>query len=38
MIKQIFMNKINYITLPPYSPQLNPIELAWAKAKFYFRK
>ncbi|GHU73574.1 hypothetical protein AGMMS49992_12600 [Clostridia bacterium] len=29
---------INVIFLPPYSPEYNPIELAWSKMKAYLRK
>lgn len=25
------------VHLPPYSPDLNPIEMAWSKLKTYFR-
>ena len=28
----------NYMFLPPYSPDLNPIELAWSKMKSILRK
>jgi transposase len=31
-------NKINFLFLPPYSPDLNPIELMWSKAKNKMRK
>lgn len=26
------------VSLPPYSPELNPIELAWSKVKHFLRK
>lgn len=29
---------INVMFLPPYSPDFNPIELAWSKMKSYLRK
>lgn len=31
-------HKINYLYLPPYSPEFNPIELAWSKLKSFIRK
>jgi len=31
-------NGAKLIYLPPYSPDLNPIELAWNKIKQYLRK
>lgn len=31
-------NKIQYLYLPPYSPDLNPIEKMWSKLKAYLRK
>lgn len=30
-------HKINYLYLPPYSPEFNPIELAWSKLKNFIR-
>ena len=30
--------KINVIFLPPYSPDLNPIEMMWSKIKAILRK
>jgi transposase len=30
-------HKINYLYLPPYSPDFNPIELAWSKLKNFIR-
>ena len=30
--------KINVIYLPPYSPDLNPIEMMWSKIKAILRK
>ena len=29
---------VNLLYLPPYSPERNPIELAWSKLKTYLRK
>lgn len=31
-------SKIKYMYLPPYSPDLNPIEKLWSKIKAYLRK
>jgi transposase len=31
-------NRINLLYLPPYSPDLNPIEKKWAQLKAKFRK
>ncbi len=30
-------HKIKYLYLPPYSPEFNPIELAWSKLKTFIR-
>jgi len=31
-------NKVNYLYLPPYSPELNPIEEMFSKIKHYIKK
>ena len=31
-------NNVKYLFLPPYSPEFNPIELAWSKLKQFIRK
>ena len=31
-------NNVNYLFLPPYSPEYNPIELAWSKFKQFIKK
>ena len=31
-------SEIRYIYLPPYSPDLNPIEKLWSKVKAFLRK
>ena len=31
-------NNVKYIFLPPYSPEFNPIELAWSKFKRFIKK
>jgi transposase len=31
-------NHVNYLFLPPYSPEYNPIELAWSKFKQFIKK
>ena len=31
-------NNVNYLFLPPYSPEYNPIELAWSKVKQFIKK
>jgi transposase len=31
-------NNVKYIFLPPYSPEYNPIELAWSKFKQFIKK
>lgn len=38
VIKLLEDNHVNYLFLPPYSPEYNPIELAWSKVKHYVRK
>jgi len=30
--------KVNYLYLPPYSPDFNPIEKLWSKIKAFLRK
>jgi len=37
-LKENFLNEINYLTTPPYSPQLTPIELLFAYIKKKFRE
>ena len=37
-LKPLTDKGINVIFLPPYSPDFNPIELAWSKIKTYLRK
>ena len=36
--KRIFLNTNNFEKLPPYTPELNPIELCWSKWKRIVRK
>ena len=31
-------NNVNYLFTPPYSPEYNPIELAWSKFKQFIKK
>ncbi len=31
-------SKVTYLYLPPYSPDLNPIEKMWSKLKAFLRK
>jgi transposase len=38
VIKCLEDDNINYLFLPPYSPELNPIELAWSKIKLFVKK
>lgn len=39
IVKQFLDEKgINYVYLPPYSPDLNPIEKLWSKLKAFLRK
>ncbi len=39
IVKQILDESgISYMYLPPYSPDLNPIEKMWSKLKAYLRK
>ena len=33
-----FLNQIRWVKLPPYSPDINIIELVWADLKRYLRK
>ena len=38
-VKQLLdSTKVNYLYLPPYSPDLNPIEKMWSKLKAFLRK
>lgn len=38
VIKLLEENNVNYLFLPPYSPEYNPIELAWSKIKQSIKK
>ena len=38
MIDPIIATGASVIYLPPYSPDLNPIEMMWSKMKAYLRK
>lgn len=39
IVKQVLdESEIKYLYLPPYSPDLNPIEKMWSKLKAYLRK
>jgi transposase len=38
VIKILEENNVNYLFLPPYSPEYNPIELAWSKVKSFVKK
>lgn len=38
VIKLLEENNVNYLFLPPYSPEFNPIELAWSSIKHYIKK
>jgi transposase len=38
VIELLEEHKINYLFLPPYSPEFNPIELAWSKLKYFVRE
>lgn len=39
MVKEILdSSEVKYLYLPPYSPDLNPIEKMWSKIKAYLRK
>ena len=38
-VKQLLdSTKVNYLYLPPYSPDLNPIEKMWSKLKAFLMK
>ena len=38
-VKQLLdSSKVTYLYLPPYSPDLNPIEKMWSKLKAFLRK
>jgi transposase len=37
-LEPIYQKGANVMFLPPYSPDLNPIELAWSKMKSILRK
>lgn len=39
VVKQLLdSSKVTYLYLPPYSPDLNPIEKMWSKLKAFLRK
>ena len=39
VVKQLLdSSKVTYLYLPPYSPELNPIEKMWSKLKAFLRK
>ncbi len=38
VIKLLKENNVNYLFLSPYSPEYNPIELAWSKIKIFVKK
>ncbi len=38
IIKLLEENNVNYLFLSPYSPEYNPIELAWSKIKNFVKK
>ena len=38
VIQCLKKHNINYLFLPPYSPELNPIELAWSKIKQFVKR
>lgn len=38
VIKLLEENNVNYLFLSPYSPEYNPIELAWSKIKNFVNK
>ena len=38
VLKPLIDKGINVVFLPPYSPDFNPIELAWSKIKAFLRK
>ena len=39
IVKQVLVeSRTNYLYLPPYSPDLNPIEKMWSKLKAHLRK
>lgn len=37
-VKELLDKSVHYLYLPPYSPDLNPIENLWAKVKAILRK
>jgi transposase len=38
VIQPLLEKGVNVVFLPPYSPDFNPVELAWSKIKAYLRK
>ena len=39
VVRELIESKgASVLFLPPYSPELNPIELAWAKLKHFVKK
>jgi transposase len=38
MLNLIFLSGMRYVFLPPYSPDYNPIELAFSSMKAWFRR